>query len=526
MIERVIENWLININERAYQVPFSQLLSLKGYKVLHLSSHGAGEHGKDIITFDETGTPCAFQLKTGNVGTSEWRNIAGEINELIDLAIVHPSIDTAIKHRAVLVTNGKLSDDVRAKIVALNESNARRNVPFLEVIAGKELLSDFIKFQGEFLPTDPKSIHGFLGLYIYDGKRNLPETDFVDFVVDLLFISGDTPLNAKRRIAATVLLTKYALNQFEKESNFAAVIKAWTILAAYIMAKSERDGLKTEFWQESFELCWYEISRLSQEFKEEILSRKDYLEGDIIGDGGPVYKTRTTLLMGWLAANELAQRTKDPTYPFDTRVIETIKKNWSDKLFEYWGESASSCLFLTGHLMRINNEVPTATGMFSFVLGSLAEANSQKSKIEGLPDPYYSAEECLLIYFKVNEEEVDLKNFIGTSYTLRAFINSLVNLDRRDIIEKHWNDLSRIHYCSFMPDPKWDFYLWRAEGGEERQDSYEMQGSWEKLKELARFDSTATVVPGTLASHKYFLPIFLWAYPHRLTPGAANLCVN
>lgn len=65
MIERVVENWLTSITERGYQIPFTQILTLEGHKVLYVSKHGQMEQGKDIITVDAQGHPCAFQLKSG-----------------------------------------------------------------------------------------------------------------------------------------------------------------------------------------------------------------------------------------------------------------------------------------------------------------------------------------------------------------------------------------------------------------------------------------------------------------------------
>jgi len=63
MNERLVENWLISVNEKTFQIPFCQMLTAEGYTVLHLSRHGPFEEGKDVIALDPAGTPCAFQLK-------------------------------------------------------------------------------------------------------------------------------------------------------------------------------------------------------------------------------------------------------------------------------------------------------------------------------------------------------------------------------------------------------------------------------------------------------------------------------
>ena len=103
MIERAIENWLTNTNERNYQTPFCQVLMHKGQRVLYLSSHRPMEQGKDIITQDVNGDYNAYQLKTGDIDLRKWRDIRGEIEELIQLPIVHPCVNKNTRHRSFLV---------------------------------------------------------------------------------------------------------------------------------------------------------------------------------------------------------------------------------------------------------------------------------------------------------------------------------------------------------------------------------------------------------------------------------------
>ncbi len=89
MIERVIENWLINTNERNYQLPFCHALMANGYQILDIQKHRPMEQGKDIIALDPEGKCCAYQLKTGDIKSGEWRDILGEIQELIEILLFH-----------------------------------------------------------------------------------------------------------------------------------------------------------------------------------------------------------------------------------------------------------------------------------------------------------------------------------------------------------------------------------------------------------------------------------------------------
>ena len=82
MLERVIENWLDKASERMFQQPYCYMLSAKGHTIIHLTRHCGMEMGKDIITIAPDGTPCAFQLKTGNISLAKWRD---EVSPQIDL---------------------------------------------------------------------------------------------------------------------------------------------------------------------------------------------------------------------------------------------------------------------------------------------------------------------------------------------------------------------------------------------------------------------------------------------------------
>jgi hypothetical protein len=84
---RAIEDWLANATERSYQTAFCHLLNAIGYSVIHSTTHGPAEEGKDIIAKDINGRIIAFQLKRGNINVAEWRKIKSEIDELVELPI-------------------------------------------------------------------------------------------------------------------------------------------------------------------------------------------------------------------------------------------------------------------------------------------------------------------------------------------------------------------------------------------------------------------------------------------------------
>ena len=46
LIERIVENWLTSATERSFQIPFCQLLSAQGEKLVYIATHGQFEKGK------------------------------------------------------------------------------------------------------------------------------------------------------------------------------------------------------------------------------------------------------------------------------------------------------------------------------------------------------------------------------------------------------------------------------------------------------------------------------------------------
>ena len=121
MIERLLGNWLTRANERSFQIPFCHWLAYSGHTVVHLSRHCAMEIGKDILTIAPDGAPCAYQLKGveggGKVTQGKWRNeLYPQVMSLVLGSIAHPSIPAGRPHRAYLVINGELEEEVCREI--------------------------------------------------------------------------------------------------------------------------------------------------------------------------------------------------------------------------------------------------------------------------------------------------------------------------------------------------------------------------------------------------------------------------
>jgi hypothetical protein len=122
------------------------------------------------------GTYNAYQTKTGNIGLGDWREISGEVQELVELPIDYPGVDKLRGHNAFLVTNGVISDPVRVLISDRNEDNIRQQRRYapLVVIEKPALLKLFLDAQRHFIPRDLPNVRSFLELYLTDGAALLP----------------------------------------------------------------------------------------------------------------------------------------------------------------------------------------------------------------------------------------------------------------------------------------------------------------------------------------------------------------
>jgi len=518
LIERVIENWLINTNEIGYQVPFCQYLLSENYTVLHLSTHGQMEQGKDIIAKDKDGVPCAFQLKCGQIDLPEWRSIKGEINELIEVPINFPGLDKNVDHRAFLVTNGELTDPVRVLIDDLNFSNKKRGYPELRVITRYDLLKRFVKCSESLLPTEPADFKLFLELTLREGKELIDKEVTSKFIELLLLTGKETKPELKRKIASGLLLYQYTMQNYEKNQNHISIIEGWTLFGCYIHAVAERYDLTPELWESSFDLVTHKIKTQFISLKKEFFTRKDFLEST--WDGELFYKSRLTIVLGWLAASELFNKQKDSSYLIDQRVSDSIKKYYSD--LWYWGESATPFFVEMSLLLRLFND-PLSEKIPIDLLVSIVVENKLKDG-KGFPDPYHTTEQIIgEAYNRLYNlgDEADPYSFHGCSYHMGAIVNLIAKGKKRTPLIPIWKDLTKILKCEFKPQNLWEMFTWHCEEGVQHETFYEQPQSWAKLvTEATTFDKS--IFPKRLVNNP-FSHYYVTCYPHRLSANTVKL---
>lgn len=520
MIERAIENWLTSTNERNYLAPYCQVLLQRKHRIIYVSSHRPMEQGKDIITVDSLGDPCAYQLKTGDIDLGRWRSIMGEVKELIELPLVHPSADRSKLHKSFLVTNGDITDEVRFQISQINEDNRTKNrgYSYLDIVNGHTLLKEFIDAQGEFMPKELEEYRLFLELVLGDGADFLPRERYFEFLNSAVF--GEIPkqkTTAISAIASSVVMTAYLLDPYQKLSNHFALFEAWTSLAASIVRYAERVGLKKEDWSGSLGLAISEIVRSLSLLKEETLERKDFLEGDWLADGGLVYRARATIVLGALATLEVYLSRTDKDHKQDDKLLKVVNDNL--KTLWFWGESAFPYFFNLLKYLELAGRTDTAESLLSVLFRSVVERNSD-TRGAVLPNPYYSARDVLEIIFGVDTGRVDFRQVPGTSYTLEPMILMTASRGRKEELEKQWAKISRIQFREFRVDNVEDIFTWRLEKGVNQGMFPKATQSW---AELVRDANDLSGVPRLYLDHLDLLPFFILVCPHRATKHVIRL---
>lgn len=514
MIERAIENWLTSTNERNYQTPFCQVLLSKGHRIIYVSSHRPMEQGKDIITIDKDGQCCAYQLKTGDMDLKKWRENLGEVKELIELPVVHPSVDKSKIHRSFLVTNGEIIDEVRIQIDQINEDNKRkdRKYSYLDVINGKALLKEFIDAQGEFIPKDLEDFDLFLKLFLADGTDFLPKDKYFEFLDKTIF--GDAlrqKTNAINAISSSVILAAYSLNPYQLKNNYYALFEGWTCLAGSIVRYAHKSSLKKRDWLDSSNLAFNEIIRNLSMLKEEMLQREDFLEGDWRGDGGLIYRMRATIVLGVLATLMTHLEHAGQKHEKDEKIISLMKKNLPVLCF--WGESAFPYFFGIIKYLEMNGEGTAAQSVLSNIFLEIININFPR-KENGIPNVYYSASALLEVIMKINGGDIDFKGFAGNSYILGAMMLMMARRSQRKILEENWRKITYVQMNEFMPDHPEDMFTWRTKEGTNYSQFPKMTQSWAELqKEAMNFDGA----PQLLTERLDLLRFFILTCPHRAT---------
>ena len=534
MIERVVEHWLTNVNERQYQFPFCHVLLSRGFRLLHISSHGPQEQGKDIIALDADDQPIAFQLKTGNIDLATLRKIHGELVELVEVPIQFPGLPPASHHRSVLVTNGMLNDTARQSLDGFIRGWERRGFPPMRVEPRDSLLRDFVDLHGRYLPAQLSDVEQLLRFYTCDGSGPLPRGQFAEFVLRNIplgelpkrFVPRQSRRTIKRvktptkevarHLASTALLTSYALYPFTVKKNHWAEFEGWVIFSAHVLAVAERLELPDAAWVSTYEISFLAARTALAELVSEATKREQWLEGDVIVDS-QVYRARMTIVIGLMALYSILCRLRREENVFESDIYTFIKQHLTE--LHVWGETASPYLVLLALCLEQRGEANTGEAILGGLLSGLLQRNKPRSETDpdiALSDPYLEVSDALAWNSGIRRGPAwERQSYDGQAYGLRAVVMLLARRLRRQLLASNWYGITDVSFIEMYPAETWGMLLWRFPIGDLRITLSERPQSWVKLLEAARNIKTDDI-PAQLRARPDFLAALITVFPHRL----------
>lgn len=518
MIERVVANWLTSANERQYQIPFCQLLAAEGETIVYISPHGQMEQGKDVATTLPDGRVHGYQLKGGKLTLKDWRAYKGEIDELVQYPINHPSINVGELHKSFLVTNGRVADPVINAIRSANEAWARNHAGPLTLIAGDELAGRFVKAHGRFLPHETKDFTRFLELVVNSGAGQLDKRNFSLFLESVLPIDSGTrlkPLDIQRAVASAVLFTTYVLQGCERVANHWAIFEGWTMMSVYIVAVTSRHKVGDHWCRTSLELCLLGATRALDDLALECSTNTmKFTQGEPLTDGH-FYRARITILAGLLGAASLSHRLHGGNWEHEDFVRRFLSSHLPE--VKIWGESAVPYLVVAALAIEKHGSHALAESTVLTLINTIAQINGKKGR--GLASPYYEPEAALRLIYCLDQFNAEL--FAGHSYTMEALIQFLARRLVRRKLALIWDSVTHVQFARFEPEKSWGRFLWVCNDGSLVTTTPNCPQSWQALRQVS--ETAPKNVPAVFAEKPELAIFFSLVYPHRFTPDSLRI---
>lgn len=511
---------MTSVNERQYQLPFCQVLAAEGETILHVSTHGPFEKGKDIITRTARGEIRAYQLKAGSISLNGWRGIQGEIANLVELAIEFPGKDPITDFVPYLVTNGELTDPVLEQIRVANVTWPRRGVrKQLRVVQKGELFDRFKASHGAYLPYELVDFRTFLELILRDGSEPADKEKAAQLIEHVLphEPAHENVLNITRAAASIVLLAAYITGPSALASNHWCVFEYWVLAGAYVLYLAEKANKAEAAWRTSFELCEIAAEHALSALAEECSQRDHLVQGAPLVDGY-TYRARVTILVGLLSAWDLSLRIR--RRPRDKPHFVQAFLNTRLKEASMWGESAVPYLFAAALEAEQNCRPHMAEGVAIELTREISALNGPSATGRGLPSPYYSPEGALRLNNGL--DPLNLEQFVGFSYSIASLIDFLARRWRRQALASLWFGVTRTSFLAYVPANPAEWFRWESTDGVLDGRLPGEPQSWESLRTSAETTSVAQL-PRTLVERPAFALWFVLVYPHRFTPATAKL---
>ena len=526
MIERLLENWLTRANERSFQIPFCHSLAYEGHTVVHLSRHCAMEMGKDVLSIAPDGVPCAYQLKgvdgSGKLSLSAFRSdLEKQIMSLVLGRIVHPSIPGDRPHRAYMVVNGELEEELIRFIDDFNLGLAQSGVnKKLHVMVRGDLFQRFRDLQSDFWATNLCEVKTYLELYLEDGKGQLPKQKMASLFESALPFKDErhkVPSRAElaKAVAGCAIVCASSISAFTNAKNHLAEFEAWTMFWAYVLALAEKWDVPVDQFRFAIDLALEAMYSALGRLCDELTERENLTEGNILTDRR-IYEVRITHVLGLMGVYGLwhARKVRAGTETDDNGRQEFLRefclKKW--KFLFLWGEYAIPQFLACNFLRRTFDASPATDFLYHGLMDAIVTSNGEGKG--GLANPYYDAETFLPHLFGLEREPLE-DSFARSSYYLEGLMQLFARANYRQQMQLIYPLITKLSLRHYAPGLLWKYYFWRDRSGKNRHKSLEPPHSWSALRALAAEDR-GDDLPKLIKDEPIAYVCFLLVYPHRV----------
>jgi hypothetical protein len=545
MIEKLVELWLDNINERGYQSAFVQTLIADGHTVVHSTRHTPIEFGKDVISIDPDGQVCAYQLK-GNPGErlslNQFRQLREQLIELVEHPVTIGNYQS-IGHKSFLVTNGRVDEDVYIALAGFNKSLSDRGYPetsTLQIIQRDELLAK-LKRSGSDYWRDSLPVFESIIVFYRENGRGQANLELLSTSLDnLLGLSspGAKKLSlpeVRRRVVAAAIFQALASRNYFREDNFSAIAAMLATAYMHLLTFAEihdsrndprcietLNSIRGQFLDILLAAAKELRQRIREHDPQSTLSRADlinraFLTGSSLADHF-LWRVRALKSVSLVSLLSLAALEDDDLRPaFAEEEAELADVMVPDpSRFLLWGEaSIPQFLAILWSYRARNPTIHPTLHELNFLRSLVTQA---LSKDVLLASPYHDASDAVRYYAgrKLNFDPGTVEEEIhrGSSYYAYPLFLNFVRYNLKSYTKNLWPDLTRITHMQFTPSQPEFFCLWRVESGSNLDFLLEPTQDWLSVQKKSASVSTPNI-PSAARDDPVMLLAFIIFNPHR-----------
>lgn len=511
MHEKLVEEWLTKAGERGgIDQAFGQWLVSQGHEILWLG-HSRIEFGKDIVTVDQIGKFHAFQIKDEDLTLAELRKHDAQINELIDIPIVHARVPSGTSHTPHLVTSGIAKEEAILRIRAKNEGLRAKGLPELDLVDRGSLVPRFVEMADNFWPDKPKNIRDFFSFYLAEGRGDFDAKRFASLLFELLPTGDVAGQNIRRCPTALCIIGNYMLSSFERENDHWSLFRGWCIIASYVLWHAKKTGLAEQHWRGAFRLAKDSaIDRLrqlaSESFLDNALAPHNFEFDDYT-------RSRNTVIAGALSVFCLLKDSATSEEKAESLRILTLLI--SNGRLIILGEQSLPMIFFILWISEAHMPHMDIKKILMRHVTKACERNGHASDDEPIQPPHTDIDDILarLLSFKPSPE----KRKKGKSlWGMEAIVHMLARRGEREFLSQNWPAISKLDFITFNPDAVEDLLLWHEASGREEQRKPRKTESWKRLVQESHQPWEGRL-PSQIASDVDFALLFFLAYPHRIS---------